>query len=177
MVGDIYADMLTGLCDATKVFSYKIKELNLPTNRANIERFIKEQSPSHAIFMFGNVDTDYTNEGITQADIQEYVKWVSNIPGRFSRLIVVPLPLPALTPARGIAPLYEQLALVRYYEIVYDLKQLIAKYNVSHSMICVDLESHILDENLLPRGNYINPNCQVPFVGTEINKVIMSYCK
>jgi hypothetical protein len=173
VVGDIYADILTNLCDDTKVFSYTIRDLVSPINRTRVERYVKEQSSSHVVFMFGSA-----NEGIAaRADILEYVKWVSNIPGRFYRLVVVPLPIPALTPVRGITPLYEQLALVRYYETVYDIKQLVAKYNVSRNMICVDLESHILDENLLPRGNYIDLNCQVPFVGAEIKKAIMSYCK
>jgi hypothetical protein len=156
-----------------------------------IEKIIrKNKNIKHVVFAFGQIDiveTYYTdiisNKGkITDSALlhdhtKKYVEWVSELPGKFKRLIIGPRPN-MLTPDLVVPFLIQKKLItevdaneykneldiclddtkmsVRYYEMLYNLKRYVREYNFNHNLIYVNLYKTILDDELNIKQEYIS---------------------
>lgn len=189
--GDSFSKIFTLFKDTKiQVFSYKgatLKGIAKNTNdsRLVIERAIrKNKNITHAVFSFGQVDLNLSfyydivkNNGIIPNGgcihyseyIKQYIEWISNIPGRFRRIIIVPYPSP-LDAAHTINSLinygsltkeevqmyYAQLEFcsndiirsTRYFEFLYNMQKNCHKYSFHNNIIYTNLNKYILNENL-----------------------------
>jgi hypothetical protein len=195
--GDSFSRVFTLFKDSRmQVFSYKGATLkgitkNTNDNRLAIERAIKKnKNITHAVFSFGQVDLNLSfyydivkNNGIIPNGgcahyseyIKQYIGWVSNIPGRFRRIIIVPYPSPldadhtlnslinygSLT-KEEVQIYHAQLEFctndivrsTRYFEFIHNLQKNCIKFNFSDNLIFVNLNKYILNENLLIKNEF-----------------------
>lgn len=107
--------------------------------------------------------------------INKYVEWIANLPGRFRIVILTPYPSPlnaehtinSLINYNSISkevveqfqPQLELCAAndarqIRYYEFIYCLQKKCKEGFSSHHLVCINLNKHILNENLVIKNEF-----------------------
>jgi hypothetical protein len=107
--------------------------------------------------------------------IKKYIEWISNIPGKFRRIIIAPYPSPldqkhtlsslinygSLT-KEDVDKYYSLLEFcasnmarqTRYYEFLYSLNKYCNEFSFNRNIIYINLNNHILNENLVVKNEF-----------------------